>query len=665
MTSPNQNQVIQHEARKQLAKSNLLSYTTFCNPKYTPHWYHQVIAETLDKWVRHEIRNLIIVMPPRHGKALTLDTPIPTPDRGFVPMGDLVAGDKVFGRDGKPCNVVARSEVWKDRVVYRVDGTSIVADECHEWEVETCRKRKSRAIRETRTLADSGKAWRVRKAPNFVIEGLTPTPLDYFSLRFTKLDERADTVCIEVDGPDHLFLAGYECIPTRNTELASRNLPAYILGRAPTKLIIAAAATQELAEANSRDVKRIMQSPQHVELFGDMLSDKKLVKDTEKVWQLAEGGTYNATGTGNNIAGRGADYIIVDDYINNREAAESPTQRDKAWSWFLDDILTRRHYPGSTLVMATRWHFDDIIGRIEQGENNEDWVILHLPKMLEGKPGPFDKRTREGEMLLSPFTIAPWEHLKGTPPPPYDPFLQREAQEVSYQELQKRERDAFLGRRSKNSYGVDALEQGNPVPKEGGLFKASWIKRYTAAPHVIAEAADYLLISIDAAMKDTKTSDNCSIVVLARVGPLIFVLEEDTDKMDYPLLKQRAKIMAAKYPSATIVIEDKANGIALVAELRKLLPRVIPFDPGPYGNKVSRAQMAADRYEGGSLLHPLEMHAPWISNFEAELTGFPFRKRDDRVDAVSQAVLFMDNKKGASERLNTAMAGIQSLLASF
>jgi predicted phage terminase large subunit-like protein len=497
---------------------NLLSYTTFCNPKYIPHWYHQVVAETLDKWIRHEIRNLIIVMPPRHGK----------------------------------------------------------------------------------------------------------------------------------------------------TELASRNLPAYILGRAPTKLIIAAAATAELAEANSRDVKKIMRSPQHIELFGDTTADsKEKVKDTEKVWQLAQGGTYNACGVGNNIAGRGADYIIVDDYINNRESAESATQRDKMWSWFLDDILTRRHYPGSTLVMATRWHFDDIIGRIEQGENNEEWTILHLPKMLEGKPGPFDLRKNEGDMLLSPFSIAPWEYLKGQTPPAYDDFLQKESVQVTHAELQRREKEAFEGRRSKNAYGVDALEQGNPVPKEGGLFKASWIKRYTAAPHTIAESADYLLISIDAAMKDTKTSDNCSIVVFARIGPMILLLEEDTDKMDYPLLKQRVRIMAKKYPSATIVIEDKANGIALVAELKKELPRVIPFDPGPYGNKASRAQIAADRYESGSLLHPLEMHAPWIDNFEAELTGFPFRKRDDRVDAVSQAVLFMDKKKGATARLDTAQASIESLLASF
>lgn len=508
---------IRKEARKKLARENLLSYTTYCNPKYRPHWYHKVVADTLDQWIRHEIRNLIIVMPPRHGK----------------------------------------------------------------------------------------------------------------------------------------------------TELASRNLPAYILGRAPTKLIIAAAATQDLAEANSRDVKRIMQSEGHIELFGNQFYDKNgksaLVKDTEKVWQLREGGTYNAVGTGNNIAGRGADYAIIDDYVNNRAQAESPTERDKQWQWFLDDIMTRRHYPASTLVMATRWHFDDIIGRIEEGGHDEPWTVLHLPKMLEGTPGPFDHRTRDGEMLLSPFSLAPWEYFEGMTPPEIDPLLGREPALVTYEQIQDRERNAFKARREKNSYGVDALEQGRPVPREGGLFKVDTIKRYSGTPESAVEQADYLVISVDAAFKDTKTSDNCCILVVARRGNLLFLVDEDTGRMDYPKLKKRLKAMHDRYPHATVVVEDKANGSALISEMRAEIPRLLAFDPTPFGNKASRAQSAADRYDGGSILHPAPAVAPWIEEFELELTGFPFRKHDDRVDALSQAVLFIDKRRGGKERLTKAVDSLSSL----
>jgi predicted phage terminase large subunit-like protein len=485
----------------------------WCNPAYKPHWYHKVIADVLDKWIKHEIRNLIIVMPPRHGK----------------------------------------------------------------------------------------------------------------------------------------------------TELASRNLPAYILGRNPKKLIIAAAATAELAEANSRDVKRIMRSEEHVDLFGDVFSEKgALVKDTEKVWQLKQGGTYNAVGTGNNIAGRGADYIIVDDYVNNREQAESDTQRDKQWQWFLDDIITRRHYPASTLVMATRWHFDDIIGRIEEGQHSEPWTIIHFPKMLEGKPGVYDLRKEDGEMLLSPFSLAPWEYLPGQEPPPYDDFLEREPILVSMDEIQLRERDSFEKRRAKNAYGVAALEQGQPVPKGGGLFQSEWIMRYQGTPESMAGRCDQIYISIDASFKDTKNSDNCAIVAFGKRGHQLYLIDADVGKMAYTALKPRTKIMAEKYPSATIIIEDKANGSALVAELKKELPRVIAFDPTPYGNKQVRAELAADRYQGGSILHPA-MKMDWVESLEAELCTFPYAKRDDQVDAVSQCVLFVDQKRTGLDRLNKATNSLLSI----
>jgi len=434
------------------------------------------------------------------------------------------------------------------------------------------------------------------------------------------------------------------------------------MGRDPSKLVIAAAATAELAEANSRDVKRIMQSAPHQELFGNLWDDKdNIIKDTDKVFQFRQGGTYNAAGTGNNIAGRGADYIIVDDYVNNRKQAESDTQRDDHWQWFLDDILTRRHYPASTLVMATRWHFDDIIGRLQNGAHDEPWTVVHFPKMLDGDPGPFDLRTQHGEMLLSPFALAPWEYLAGQTPPKRDDFLQKDPILVTLAEVQKREYDAFNARMIKNPYGISALEQGDPTPKGGGLFQKEWINRYTSTPEAQASVCEYKLISVDASFKDTKNSDNCAIVVFGRRGNLLFILDEDVGKMDYPALKARLTVMATKYPSATIVIEDKANGSALIAELKKELPRVIAFDPTPYGNKASRAQVAADRYQGGSILHPEPGQAAFIEEFELELGRFPYSKRDDRIDALSQAVLFMDKRRSATARLNNVTSTMQSL----
>jgi len=177
----------------------------------------------------------------------------------------------------------------------------------------------------------------------------------------------------------------------------------------------------------------------------------------------------------------------------------------------------------------------------------------------------------------------------------------------------------------------------------------------------MVEKAEYLIISVDASFKDTATSDFCAMLVLARIGGLLFLIDEDVDRMDYPKLKRRLKSLHERYPNATILIEDKANGPALIAELRTEIPRVVAFDPSKYGNKVSRAQGAADRYQSGSILHPTPAVAPWIEKFEEELTGFPYRKHDDRVDALSQAVLYVDQRRGGRQKLTNAIDALTTL----
>jgi len=398
---------------------------------------------------------------------------------------------------------------------------------------------------------------------------------------------------------------------------------------------------------NSADVKRIMLSERHAEVF----EAPQFTKTTDKSWKLEQGGVYNAVGVGGNIAGRGANYIVVDDYILNRRSAESEAERNHQWSWFQDDILTRRHYPCSVLVMATRWHYDDIIGRIESTGTGEEWTILHLPKMLDAEPGPFDQRTQPGEMLLSPFTMLPWEYLEGSAHPDIDPFLKREPVPVTYEELQRRERVAFEARLKKNPYGVSALEQGRPTPKDGGLIQSTWFKRFGATPNEVAESADKVIISVDAAMKDNSANDRCAISVLAKKGPLIYLLEVDADLMRWSVLKERVRSMAARYPTATILIEDKANGTALIDELRGELPRVLAFEPSKYGNKTVRAQFAADRYESGSILHPAAPF-PWVEEAEAELSLFPHYRYDDILDSISQGVIHLDSRKSGKQLLD-------------
>lgn len=139
----------------ELARRRLLNFTRYVNPTYTANWHHEVMAQELDAVLAGKTKRLMLFMPPQHGKALRLDTPIPTPS-GWKTIGDLYPGDRVFACDGTPTQVVARSPIWHDRPVYKITddtGASVVADAAHEWAVRLCRKRQHvRTIWETEAL---------------------------------------------------------------------------------------------------------------------------------------------------------------------------------------------------------------------------------------------------------------------------------------------------------------------------------------------------------------------------------------------------------------------------------------------------------------------------------------------------------------------------------
>ena len=118
-----------------LARRCMAYFALYADERYQMNWHHQLLCDYLDRFVSGEMRRLMVFMPPRHGKALAVDTPIPTP-KGWTVIGDLRPGDKVFDEYGHPTDVLAISPVWKNRPAYRVKtdcGDEIIADAAHEW----------------------------------------------------------------------------------------------------------------------------------------------------------------------------------------------------------------------------------------------------------------------------------------------------------------------------------------------------------------------------------------------------------------------------------------------------------------------------------------------------------------------------------------------------
>lgn len=172
------------------------------------------------------------------------------------------------------------------------------------------------------------------------------------------------------------------CMPPRHgkSELASRRFPAWALGRRPERQIIAASYNGDIAADFGRDVRNIVAEPHYRLLF-----DSGLAPDSQAAnrWHTSKGGMYVAAGVGTAITGRGADILLIDDPFKDREEADSEVRRRRVWDWYTSTAYTRLMKGGSIVVINTRWHEDDLSGRLleQQKRGGDKWDVVSLPAM--------------------------------------------------------------------------------------------------------------------------------------------------------------------------------------------------------------------------------------------------------------------------------------------
>jgi len=176
------------------------------------------------------------------------------------------------------------------------------------------------------------------------------------------------------------------CMPPRHgkSELASRRFPAWFLGRNPGKQVIAASYNSDLANDFGREVRNIVASPEFQNLFKvDLAEDSKAANR----WHTNGGGMYVAAGVGTAITGRGADILLIDDPFKDRKEADSELQRKTVWDWYTSTAYTRLMPGGAVIVINTRWHDDDLSGRLlyEQEGGGDEWEVLSLPAIKDDK----------------------------------------------------------------------------------------------------------------------------------------------------------------------------------------------------------------------------------------------------------------------------------------
>jgi predicted phage terminase large subunit-like protein len=401
------------------------------------------------------------------------------------------------------------------------------------------------------------------------------------------------------------------------SELVSRKLPAFLFGKDPDASIIATSYSADLAQRMNRDVQRIIDSDAYSELFPHTRLYGKNVRSIARGSYLRNSdifkivghrGTYRGAGVGGGITGMGGDYIIIDDPIKNREEANSLTFRDKLWDWYTSTLYTRQEKNAGILITLTRWHEDDLAGRLlelaKKDPDTDQWVIVNLPALCEPEtkiPGDI----REENMAL-------W-------PDKYD-----------YTELMKIK--ATVG-----TYDWSAMYQQRPQPAGGTIFRREWLnKTYRELP-----AGAQIIQSWDLPFKNSEASAKCAGIVMARKGAELFFVDVVNDKMSFTDSVTAIKALSAKHPKARAkVVEDKANGPAIISYLQKDVPGMIAFNPK--GSKEDRALSVAPYFEAGNVYLP--ENASWVGDLIDDLIRFPTGVYKDTVDATVQAILYLMDK---------------------
>lgn len=384
------------------------------------------------------------------------------------------------------------------------------------------------------------------------------------------------------------------------SELASIRFPAWYLGRNPDKRIILASYADSLALTFGRQIRNLVRG----EEFRAVFPDVALARDSTSAdhWNIAgRRGGLIAAGVGSGITGHGADLLIIDDPVKDASEADSPTVRENKWEWYTRTAYTRLQPGGSAVLIGTRWHVDDLIGRV-LAQDTEHWQVLHLPAI-----------DAEGRALWPErYPIEELRKIKDT-----------------------------IGLRA-----WESLYQGRPVLESGGIFERGWFGLVDVAPVGGRDVRFWDFAATEAKLRGDP--DYTAGVKMRYVAGRWFVLDvvhvqanpADVDRIVVNTAAQDGKACAVRWE-----IEGGASG---KRDSQRLTAMLVGYDAQgvrPQGDKVLRAKpfAAQVRAENVKLVS-----GRWTANYLDELASFPYGAHDDMVDATSGAFAYLTT--GAAQR---------------
>lgn len=482
-----------------------------------------------------------------------------------------------------------------------------------------------------RVLAErTGEGW--RSSPAAMGAHLNPA-----FVRYRYIDLLSDRFVDAVTGksPRQIW-----ALPARygKTLLGSILGPTWAFEHDPAIKIILSSYGDELATENATAVR------DNLVLHGDILQTR-LRKDQRRARRFVteQGGGLAAAGIGSALTGFGADLAIIDDPFKNWQEAHSEARRLHVWNWYRAVLRLRLNQDDSAiLIIATRWHEDDLTGRLltsDLADEGENWDYVRLPALAEDDDDPLGRK-------------------RGEPIEPLRFSLQ-----------------AVLARaRALGTYLSSGLEQQRPAPEEGTDIMRGWWRWYDQAPPRFDDA----LVSVDTKMKDREGGDFVVVQTWGRTGSDFWCVDQLRGQWNFAVTKTALVLMAVRHPFARrFVVENTGNGPEVMDQLRRPqpgysvgedirsqlgitddeLPKVDAlFRRGmsgllaenPKGDKRSRMRAYTPLIEAGNVHLPLR--TSWAEGLVDEAATFPNGSHDDQVDALSQALKRLSGGRGSASR---------------
>jgi predicted phage terminase large subunit-like protein len=388
-------------------------------------------------------------------------------------------------------------------------------------------------------------------------------------------------------------------MPPRHTksEFASYLFPAWFMGRNPTKQIIQATHTTELAVGFGRKTKNLIESDVYATIFDNV----RLASDSKASgrWNTNRGGSYYAVGVGSNLAGRGGDLVVIDD-PHSEQTAMSASGFDDAWDWYTGGPRQRLQPGGAIILVQTRWSEKDMTGQLLRAMAKDpladQWEVVELPAIFE-----------DGSPCWPEFwSIEDLTAVKASIPP------------------------------SK----WNAQYQQNPTGEENAIIRREWWRRWDrdSVPQL-----EYVIQSYDTAFSKRETSDFSAITTWGVFypneggsGPNLILLDSKKGRWDFPELKVLAFDSYKFWEPDTVIVEAKASGMPLTHELRQTGIPVVNFTPSRGNDKLTRVHSVAPLFEAGLVWAPDETFADEMIE---EVAAFPNGEYDDLVDSMTQALM--------------------------